>query len=246
MSLRLLPILSALGLAACSSVKNKALVAQVDHFKVGSVTAAGADTREIERNFKSAQLKRNILHSTLLLAGGVAAGSIGGQAGTNSYITQTTASGDPLQATPRQGIALLTAEEASIQNRILTLAGTHQAAALNQALRGYAPTAPRFSPTGGWKLDCRLTYTGHDRRKKHHYVWLEGIATLTSPQNEVVWKGNVYGESDTPFGGPAAPVFTTPESFLAPAALASHVRAATTWLANDVAEKLADAMKWND
>lgn len=244
---RLLPVILSLGLGACTSVKNKELVSKVDKIRLGAVTAAAPDAKGIEKEFKSARLKRGIAGSALMLAGGIAAGAIGGQAGTNNFIAQNSIAGASASpVSPRDEVAVLSAAELALQSRILQLSLPLQSAALSKALRDYLPTSTRVTGSAGWKLDCRITLAAHDRRKKHQYLWLEGKATLTGPNGEVVWETGAYGDSDTGYGGPPAAPVSTMEEFLTPAVLNNHIRAATAYLAQGVAESLAGDMGWEE
>jgi hypothetical protein len=240
-----LPLFLALAVSACTSVKNPGLAAKVDKIRIGQVSAAVADAKTIEENLQPSRFKEHAAQSVLLLAGGILAGSIGGQQGINNYIAMD--AGARAGAAPKPPVDMKgpAEKEFALQSRILELSAKHQPAALAKALQEYDATKGRLAAKADWRLDCRVNYVGHDVRKKHHYVWLEGEVKLYSPTGEVVWEDSTYGDSDTGYGGAAAVLATTPEALLVPETLSAHVKAAMAYLAMGVAESLADALKWD-
>ncbi|MDB4673347.1 hypothetical protein OAF27_00905 [Verrucomicrobiales bacterium] len=239
-------ILPALLCASCKTIQNPELAAKVENIHLRRVSVSPVDSHAVRGEYVRSDKARILEEMLLVSAGALGAAAIGGPSAAQTY-TNHALYGNPRD---REGAKAaeehVAATEIAIQSRMLKLVSQYQKPALARAFRSDPQFRGRETASSPWKFDCQILYAVHDRRKRHHYVYLEGQATITSASGELVWEGGVYGDSDTGYGGPAAPKASSLNELLEPGMLAAHVKAATAYIAQDLVVSLPGDFEWNE
>ena len=239
-------ILPALLCASCKTIQNPELAAKVENIHLRKVSVNPVDSKAVRGEYVRSDKARFLNEMLLVSAGALTAGVIGGPGAAQTF-TNHALIGNPRD---REGAKAaeerVAAAEIEIQSRMLELVSRYQKPALQRAFRSDPQFRGREIASSPWKFDCQILYAVHDRRKRHHYVYLEGQATITSASGELVWEGGVYGDSDTGYGGPPAPKASSLEELLEPGMLAAHVKAATAYIAQDLVVSLPGDFGWNE
>jgi hypothetical protein len=226
--------------------------AHVEAVRLGAVTSVGVDEATVRADYKSAAFKKNLgraaLGATLMLAGGVAAGSVGGEAATNRYIVATTS--QPGAGMGTEGVQTAVAALSEAEQEILIEKQMQQRLPqlVRQRLERDAAANPlvksKIKPTAAAHLEVHLDAIYHDHKHGEHFLVADASAHLLSASGQCLYEMWATGCSYRGDGRPqTTPAKSAAELLSTPGILERHLDSVAGGITESFTQELAEVFE---
>lgn len=240
---------------SCKSTLPDLKAAHADRLKMGAFTSVSVNPDAVRKEFAHSAFKKSLgtqfLNASVLLAGGIAAGSVGGQAGVQGYNTAT-ALNPPSSLDPngpaRARAAVTEADlEILLEMKMQQLLPAIVQQRLERALNANNLTKSRINPAANCSLSLHLDAIQHDHKHHEHYLVADATAQIQAANGKVLWKEEFSGCSYRKEGKPqTAPATSAAELLATPGMLQKHLDSVAGGIAESLQEELLNLFETLD